>query len=183
MTHPEAWLIVVDMQPGFGDPDSPWCTPGYEACLARIQALLPRFEGRTLFTRFVPPAQPTGAWVSYYAQWEFARDPMRRHLWDLDPRLSGPQVTSPRFAKWIEARPLVPTDAPLVLCGVATDCCVLGTATEAVDDGRAVTVVRDACAAGTAALHDAALMVMAERAPMLLICDASELALSPGHRG
>ncbi len=37
----------------------------------------------------------------------------------------------------------------MVLCGVSTDCCVLMTALAAVDDGVAVRVVADACAAKT----------------------------------
>ncbi|WP_163847165.1 cysteine hydrolase family protein [Pseudooceanicola aestuarii] len=174
MTQPDPWLIVVDMQPGFGAPDSPWCTPGFETCMERIAALLPRFAGRTLFTRFVPPSQPEDAWVAYYDQWSFALDPAQRHLWKLDPRLDGPQVTSPRFAKWIEARPHVPAGAPLCICGVATDCCVLGTALEAVDDGRSVHLLQDTCAAGSAPLHEAALTVMADRAPMLRIAKTTD---------
>lgn len=175
MTQSQAWLIVIDMQPGFGAPDSPWCTPGFETCMERITALLPRFEGRTLFTRFVPPRQPTGAWVPYYARWDFALDPARQHLWALDARLSGPQVTSPRFAKWLEARDHVPPQAELYMAGVATDCCVLGTAVEAVDDGRRVHLLRDACAAGSPALHEAALTVMADRGPMLTLTETTAI--------
>lgn len=172
------WLLVVDMQPGFGDPISPWATPGYDDCAARIDTLVAQFAQRVLFTRFVPPTTPTGAWVAYYNDWDFAIDPANAGLWTLDPRWAGrPNVTSPRFAKWREAAAMVPPDATLVICGVATDCCVLGTAIEAVDDGRNVRLVTDACAAGTPALHDAAITVMADRAPMLtLTSTAAELA-------
>ena len=171
------FLMVIDMQPGFGHRDSPWCTPGYDACAERILALAQGFGMRALFTRFVPPAEPSGAWRPYYEQWSFALDPDRSWLWDLDPRFAGrPSVAGHRFAKWREARALVPRDATLVICGVATDCCVLGTAVEAVDDGRHVRLVTDACAAGTPALHEAAIAVMADRAPMLTLTDwSSEL--------
>ena len=172
------FLIVVDMQPGFGHRDSPWCTPGYDACAERIAALAEGFAGRALFTRFLPPAEPAGAWRSYYEGWPFALDPAQAWLWDLDPRFAGrPSVAGHRFAKWHEARALVPEGATLVMCGVATDCCVLGTAVEAVDDGRHVRLVTDACAAGTPALHEAAITVMRDRAPMLTLSDsAGELA-------
>lgn len=172
------WLLVIDMQPGFGDPASPWATPGYAHCATRIEALVEAFGPRVLFTRFLPPTTPQGAWKPYYAQWDFALDPARAELWELDARWRGrASVSSGRFAKWREASPHLPADAGLVICGVATDCCVLGTAVEAVDDGRAVRLVADACAAGSAALHEAALVVMAERAPMLVLSDcATELA-------
>ena len=171
-------LLVVDMQPGFGHPESPWCTPGYEACAQGIADLVAGFGDRALFTRFVPPAEPSGAWAPYYDRWRFARDPERAWLWDLDPRFAGrPSVASHRFAKWREARPHVPEEASLVICGVATDCCVLGTAVEAVDDGRHVRLVTDACAAGTPALHEVAITVLRDRAPMLTLTDrARELA-------
>jgi nicotinamidase-related amidase len=170
--------VVIDMQPGFGHPDSPWCTPGYDACAERIAALAEGFGDRTLFTRFVPPAAPSGAWGSYYDRWSFARDPALAWMWDLDMRFRGhPSVASHRFAKWQEARGLVPEDVTLVICGVATDCCVLGTAVEAVDDGRHVRLVTDACAAGTPLLHEAAIAIMGDRAPMLTLTDsARELA-------
>ena len=171
-------LLVIDMQPGFGHPESPWCTPGYDLCAERIGALAAGFAGRALFPRFVPPAEPAGAWLPYYQAWPFALDPEQSWLWELDPRFSGhPEVTGHRFAKWREAISHVPEDATLVICGVATDCCVLGTAIEAVDDGRHVRLVTDACAAGTQALHEAAITVMRDRAPMLTLTDTeTELA-------
>ncbi|MCR8723498.1 cysteine hydrolase family protein [Frigidibacter sp. ROC022] len=173
------WLVVVDMQPGFGHADSPWWTPGYDACAEAIKTMLPAFPDRVLFTRFVPPAEPQGAWRAYYDQWDFALAPEHRWLWELDPRFEGPQVASARFAKWVEAAPHIPREAELVICGVATDCCVMGTALEAVDDGRRVHLVRDACAAGTEALHHSALTVMAGRAPMLTITDVADLPTAP----
>ena len=166
-------LIVIDMQPGFGHPESPWCTPGYARVADNIAQLLPVFQDRVLFTRFLPPLTPTGAWVPYYEAWPFALDPEQRWLWELDARFTGGTVQSHRFAKWREAAPLVPEDATLVIAGVATDCCVLGTAIEAVDDGRRVRLVADACSAGSEALHEAALTVMRDRAPMLTITDTA----------
>lgn len=172
------WLLVVDMQPVFGAPASPWCTPGFDLCAARIADMVEVYDNRVLFTRFIPPPEPSGAWRSYYDLWSFALEPGTARLWDLDPRWRGrPAVDSARFAKWREAAGLIPPDATIVLCGVATDCCVLGTAVEAVDDGRHVRLVADACAAATPALHEAALAVMRERTPMLEVTDLqSELA-------
>lgn len=170
------WLLVIDMQPGFGHGDSPWCTPGYDSCAERIDQLLPRFQDRVLFTRFVPPSQPVGAWVAYYAQWSFAVQDGADWLWEVDARWRAyPSVTSHRFAKWQEAAVLLPQDARINMCGVATDCCVLGTAVEAVDAGRQIRLIEDACAAGTPALHHAAVTVMADRAPMLSVTTTDQI--------
>jgi hypothetical protein len=57
-------------------------------------------------------------------------------------------IDAPTFSKWgPELAAVVPEGAEMVLTGVATDCCVLSTALGAVDGGRFVTVVSDACAA------------------------------------
>ncbi|MEY8827106.1 cysteine hydrolase family protein [Sedimentitalea sp. XS_ASV28] len=169
------WLLVIDMQPGFGDPASPWCVPTYEACAAKVGALVEAFSERVLFTRFVPPEEPEGAWVDYYRSHPFAREPGNAGLWDLDPRWSGrTSVASHRFSKWREAEAVLPAGAGLVICGVATDCCVLGTAIEATDAGRSARLVTDACAAGTAVLHDAALVLLADRAPVLTFSDTAQ---------
>lgn len=172
------WLVVIDMQPGFGHPDSPWCTPGYEVCAEKIGRMVDGYGEKVLFTRFVPPAEPVGAWQAYYEQWPFALSPEMRWVWELDPRWQDrPSVTSHRFSKWRELEAVLPGDARITLCGVATDCCVLGTAVEAVDAGRHLRLVADACAAGSQGLHEGAVAVMADRAPMLKIT-STETVLS-----
>ncbi|WP_171097967.1 cysteine hydrolase family protein [Ruegeria sp. HKCCD7255] len=166
------WLLVIDMQPAFSNPESPWFVPGYEDCAAKVARLVDAFGDRVLFTRFVPPRDPDGSWRSYYAKHQFALDPQSRPLWELDQRWYGClSVASHRFAKWHEASPLVPPNAELVMCGVATDCCVLGTAIEANDDGRTVRLVADACAAATDDLHSAAMTVLSDRAGLLQLTD------------
>ncbi|WTE38083.1 isochorismatase family protein [Streptomyces sp. NBC_01618] len=66
-------------------------------------------------------------------------------------------------------------DAPLVLCGVATECCVLGTAFAAADAGRRVTVVADACAGASMALHEQALVLLEQLAPLVSVVTADRL--------
>lgn len=180
MTKPASdWLLVIDMQPAFGRPDSPWYVPGYEACARNVARLVDAFTDRVLFTRFVPQIDPKGSWRSYYDEHPFALEPQHHGLWALDRRWDDyPSVASHRFAKWREASPKLPKDADLVLCGVATDCCVLGTAMEANDAGRCVRLVADACAAATSALHDAALTILADRSGLLQLsntdCEVGE---------
>lgn len=167
------WLVVIDMQPAFGNDKSPWFVPGYAACAEKIVELVDLFQERVLFTCFIPPTQPHGAWRSYYAKHRFALEPRHHALWNLDPRWTGRRcVSSHRFAKWREAAALIPQDSTLVLCGVATDCCVLGTAIEANDEGRKVRLIADACAAGTSTLHDAALCILGDRDGLLEVTDS-----------
>ena len=63
------------MQRIFGEPSSQWATPGYPSAGAGIQRLLGAFESRVCFTRFLPPDQPSGVWITYYEMWPFALDP------------------------------------------------------------------------------------------------------------
>ncbi|WIE63553.1 isochorismatase family protein [Curtobacterium sp. MCLR17_036] len=180
-TVPEdAWLVVVDMQQVFSG-ESPWATPRYDHAGYAIEHLLPRFTGRTVFTRFVAPAQPEGAWVPYYRDWPFALVPDADPLYALtEPFASAaadrgdPVVTEPTFGKWGTGLQAVVGDHPhLVLTGVSTDCCVLSTALAAADAGATVTVVADACAGASDADHDRALDVMRLYAPLITVVDAA----------
>ena len=173
------WLVVVDMQAVFADEGSAWRTPRYADAAAGVRALQPAFGGRTVWTRFVAPTTPRGAWVPYYEEWAFALQPSESPLWafrDLDPG-DDPVIDAPTFGKWGRRMAAVTGDAPLVVTGVSTDCCVLSTALGAADDGRFVRVVADACAGASDADHRRALDAMALYRPLITITDvAAELA-------
>lgn len=174
-----AWLMVIDLQPGFLDPASPWYTPALGEVTERIARLVPLFGERVLFTRFVPPDPVSGSWQAYYAKWDFATEASSAWLWDLDTAFEGRlTVASHTFSKWVPAAKAHIGDNPtLVLCGVSTDCCVLMTALAAVDDGAHVRVVTDACAAKSLEIHERAIALMASRAPQLtLVTTGMELA-------
>ena len=53
-------------------------------------------------TENVAPAEPAGAWRTYYEQWPFALQPHDAPLWDVVPELqpTGPTVDAPTFSKW-----------------------------------------------------------------------------------
>lgn len=165
------WLMVIDLQPAFSHPGSPWFTPALAAVSARIAALVPAFGDRVLFTRFVPPAEPTGSWQRYYGKWPFALEAASDWLWSVDaPWTDRPSMASHTFSKWLpEAHARFGPDPSVVLCGVSTDCCVLATALAAVDGGAQVRVVADACAAKSPEAHGRALEIMASRAPQLIL--------------
>lgn len=166
----EAWLVVIDMQQVF-TAGSPWASPDYATAASGIERLLPAFGERVVFTRYVAPAEPRGAWVPYFEQWPFALvgddDPM--YALTLDP---GPHrvVTRPTFGKWgHELAEAIADAAEIVLTGVSTDCCVLATALAAADAGVHVRVVADACAGASAEDHQRALDAMALYAPLIEI--------------
>ncbi|GAB7003445.1 isochorismatase family protein [Nocardioides sp. AN3] len=171
------WLVVVDIQHVFTDPASGWYAEGADAAVEVIGDLAPRFTGRTVFTRFVRDEAEQGAWRDYYDRWTEFRIPPDDPRWDLSMRRTpdAPVVDEPTFSKWTDRLREVVGDADLVLCGVATECCVLSTAFGAADAGRSVTVVADACAGATVAAHHAALELMHANAPLITVMTAAEL--------
>lgn len=174
-----AWLLVIDMQRIFAEPDSPWATPDFAAAQQGVDRLLPAFAGRTAFTRFVAPAHPAGAWADYYRDWPFALDPAHADqyaLVDGYARHGEPVIDRSGFGKW-DATTAARLDRPgtIVLAGVSTDCCVLSTALAAVDDGVRIVVAADACAGLSAADHQRALDAMALFAPNVAIADTGRV--------
>lgn len=168
-------LVVVDMQRVFADAGSAWATPGYATASAGVRRLLPAFAGRTVFTRFVAPESPQGAWAPYYRDWPDQLRPPDDPIWDVTDDLvvgEAAVVTASTFGKWGPDLAAATADSDaLVLAGVSTDCCVLSTALAAADAGRFVTVVADACAGLSETDHRRALDAMALYAPLVTISD------------
>jgi nicotinamidase-related amidase len=175
-TGPPA-LVVIDMQNVFGAPSSGWFTPKFAEASAVVERMLPAFGDRVITTRFVAPAHPEGAWVTYYQEWPFALVPDTDPIYDLVApfRESGhPTVTETTFGKWGPGLQRALDDsAEMVLVGVATDCCVLSTALAAADAGVRVSVVADGCAGSTDANHQRALDAMALYGPLIEITDSA----------
>ncbi|WP_281289353.1 cysteine hydrolase family protein [Lacisediminihabitans profunda] len=173
------WLVVIDMQRIFGDPGSEWFTPGFPAIEPTIARLVEQFSPRVVFTRFVAPAEPRGAWIPYYEAWPFALVPPTDPLYELSPMFAGlhlPTVTRETFGKWgPELAGILGDSAEMVLAGVSTDCCVLSTALAAADAGMHVRVVEDACAGLTDFDHERAIGAMALYTPLIQITTAAAI--------
>jgi nicotinamidase-related amidase len=163
-------LVAIDMQAVF-EPGSPWGAPAYARASAGIQRLLPAFGDDVVFTRFVAPAAPAGAWVEYYRQWAFALVPDGDPLYALSAPFDGLArrvETRPTFGKWDAGlAAAMGGSTEMVLTGVSTDCCVISTALAAADAGVHVRVVADACAGASDADHERALAAMALYAPLI----------------
>ncbi|MEP6479009.1 MAG: isochorismatase family cysteine hydrolase [Rhodoglobus sp.] len=168
----EPWLVAIDMQNIFGESTSQWFTPKYAQASAGIQRLRPAFGDREVFTRFVAPPKPVGAWVPYYEQWSFAMVPHTDPLYELTAEFADAKTTITRrtFGKWdADFHATIGTSYEIVLTGVSTDCCVISTALVAADAGIHVRVVADACAGLSDTDHQRALDAMALYAPLIEI--------------
>ncbi|RBY96972.1 cysteine hydrolase [Blastococcus sp. TF02-8] len=172
----EGWLVVIDLQHVFGDEDSPWTAPRFEEIRPRIRRLVEAFGDRVVWTRFVAPAQPVGAWKEYYAQYDFALQPPDARIYRLaeDPG-DHPVVDATTFGKWGPDLVEVVGEGPLTVVGVATDCCVLSTVLPAADAGVAVRVVTDACAGAGDEDHERALQVMGGYQPLVSFATTDEV--------
>jgi nicotinamidase-related amidase len=142
----------------------------------RIRRLVEAFGDRVVYTRFVAPREPIGAWKDYYEQYDFALQPPDAPLYDLeeDPR-SHPVVDATTFGKWGPDLAEIVGRGPLTVTGVATDCCVISTVLPAADAGVAVRVVTDACAGSSDDDHQRALDLMTLYAPLVQLCTTAEV--------
>lgn len=177
VTTDSPWLAVIDMQVIFGDKSSQWCTPDFDAITPAVKRLIAAFDERVIFTRFIAPARPEGAWVPYYELWPFALD--AGHLNDMAPAFDTrghTVVDCPTFGKWgEELSEAMGGSREMVLVGVSTDCCVISTAIPAADAGVHVRVVSDACAGLSPEDHQRALEAMALFAPLIEITTVDEV--------
>ena len=168
-----ATLVVVDMQELFRDPSSPWFVPGFDELERPIARLEEAFGERVVHTRFMLPPTIAGSWASYYERFDAVTHPENGKWFELaDPyRARASSILErPVFNAWGDRlRTLAGDPATLVLCGVATDCCVISTALPAADDGAFVRIVDDACRGSSAEAHTAAVSVLGGYAPQIEI--------------
>ena len=192
-------LAVIDMQRVFGEPDSDWFAPRFAEILGPVRQLTEAFAPRVIFTRFIAPQKPAGAWRQYYEQWPFALQPPGARIYELVDEFAdqpGPTLDATTFSKWgPELASLLGgghsaggdsgggdsaggdsgSPGELVLAGVSTDCCVLSTAVAAADAGVAVRVVANACAGATDESHEQALEILRLYAPLIEVVSLAEI--------
>ncbi len=172
------WLAVIDMQRVFAEPGSPWRAPRFGEIVTRVQALAGAHGDRVTFTRFIAPARPAGAWQRYYEQWPFALQPPDAVLYDLVDEFAahrGRTLDATTFGKWGPALADRAGQAPLVLAGVSTDCCVLSTALAAADAGMQVRVVADACAGADDGSHAKTLDILRLYSPLVEVVSLADV--------
>lgn len=179
-------LVVIDMQNVFADPSSQAFVPGFACAAAAVLQLLPVFTGRTIYTRFVAPAEPQGAWKMYYERWPFLLRPATDPIWHISSIFRTEKrhtITKHTFSKWApELAAAIGSTHDLVLVGVSTDCCVLATALAAADAGARIHVVVDGCAGSSLAAHEQALNIMALHSPLIEVITAEDLMKCAAYR-
>ncbi|MBO1755389.1 cysteine hydrolase family protein [Allobranchiibius sp. CTAmp26] len=168
---PSDVLVVIDAQHVFADVEGPWGSPMFADVLPAIEAAVREYADRVVFTRYVAPDDPAGAWTAYFARWPFALTAPDHPQYRLVPQFAGrPTVDATTFGKWGDPLRAALGDARSVqLCGVSTDCCVLSTALPMADAGIAVTVRAQACAGSSPEAHENALAAMELYAPLITV--------------
>jgi len=167
--------LCVDMQGMFMEA-TPWHVAWMERILPQVVEVADRHRNRTVFTRFIPPANADaafGSWKDYYRKWNgITGDNLPADL--LDPTapldtFARPAVIFDKtvYSPWIDGRlashfhrEQVDT---LVVTGGETDVCVLATVLGAIDLGFKVIILSDAVCSGADETHDAAVDLLAER--------------------
>jgi nicotinamidase-related amidase len=179
---PKEWLLVIDMQRVFADPASPWAVGQFDEVLAPIETLIAAYAGRVIATRYISPQPPVGSWSGYFEKFASLLLPAEDKAWDLmlAEHLSYRTETRATFGKWdSRVAAVLGSDAPIAVCGVATECCVLATVLAAIDDGRSVRVVADACAGSSPLIHEQTLSLLSTFEPLVQITRSDEILRSP----
>ena len=167
--------LCVDMQNMFAE-ETPWHTPWMKRVLPVVAALAERHAERTIFTRFVPPAdarEMPGTWRRYFERWkEMTRNEIDSSLLDLvDPlkRFVPPAtILDKPFYSPFHRTPLAEVlrergcDA-LIVSGAETDMCVLAAVLDAIDLGLRVVLPVDALCSSSDESHEALLALYRNR--------------------
>lgn len=175
---PDDALVIIDMQHIFASTQSQWHVPGYADAANQVARLRRHFSGPAIWTRFVRDPQETGSWQAYYQRWSQCRLAEDDPAWDITLTVPAddPVITLPTFSKWgADLQAMTQNHRRLVMCGVATDCCVLATALGAVDAGHHVTLVTDACAGLDLQAHAQTLAILQLLAPMTALMTLDQL--------
>ncbi len=177
-------LVVIDMQRIFAEPKSQWYVSNYPQVQSAIDRLRSGLGEPVVWTRFVRDPAEQGVWADYYERWDECRAEPDAADWDLTLRKSPDDhvVSLPTFSKWgPELQSLTEGQDHLVVAGVATDCCVLSTVLGAIDAGKWVTVVTDACGGATAEAHRQTLALLELLSPMVSLKTIDEVLREAEH--
>jgi len=153
--------LAIDVQRLFAESESPWCVPWMTQIVPQVLELARRHPDRTVFTRFIPPAEPEdmpGAWQDYYKRWRaMTQQNLDQRLLELVPPLQAlvppahlcdkavySGFGNPKLAPWLKAQGV----DTLIVSGGETDVCVLAT---------------DALCSASDRTHDALLLLYRER--------------------
>lgn len=172
---PDAVHVCVDMQRMFAE-ETPWHAPWMPRVLPKVERLVARRPGDTVFTRFIPAEKPgdgQGTWKSYWESWaQMTRSRLPAGMIDLVPSLAafappGEVIDKTSYSPWqgmaLDQSLEAVGATALVVSGTETDICVLATILGAVDRGYRTIVARDAVCSSSDEAHEAMMTLLHER--------------------
>jgi nicotinamidase-related amidase len=167
--------LCIDMQNVFAEATA-WHTPWMTKALPVVEEIASRHAAQTVFTRFIPPANPearSGTWRRYFQRWrEMTLEHMDPELLELVPSLAryappaivlDKHVYSPFVERGLLALLRQRHADSIVMSGAETDVCVLAAVMGAVDFGYRVVLAADALCSSSDATHDALLTLYNQR--------------------
>lgn len=187
---PDTVHVAVDMQRLFAE-DTAWRVPSFAEILPNVRRLAAHRPERTLYPRFITPATASaarGVWQSYYHRWPQVTDGrIPADQLDLVAALAELAPASARIDKDGFSSYSGPGFAPaldrlgartMIVSGVETDICVLGTALVAVDQGLRVVIAVDAVTSSSLPGHRATLAHIFPRHEPMIELAATEAILA-----
>lgn len=167
--------LCVDMQRMFAEPTD-WQTPWMLRVAPEIVRLVEPHPERTIFTRFIPAAEPGhghGTWRRYYERWaSMTRTRLGDAMLELVPELAvfappAAVVDKPVYSPWLSTALNATLRArhvdTIVVSGGETEVCVLATVLGAIDLGYRVVIPTDALCSSADSTHDAMLEIYGSR--------------------
>jgi len=172
---PNTIHVAIDLQRLFAE-DTVWSTPTLMGVVPNVAALVKAKPGRTLFPRFVTPERAEdapGTWRRYYTHWAAVTRPnLAPGMLDLVAELAAlapedsviDKPTHSAFAapEFVDRLAALGADT-LIVTGVETDVCVLGTILDGIDRGFRIVAVSDAMTSSSLPGHRATLDLILPR--------------------
>ncbi len=168
-------LLVIDMQNVYAK-GGVWECPGSEAAADKIKKLISAKEKSldVIFTEFLPPAEPVGAWNDYNREnAQVNNDPYANEMMGA---FSEELERYPLYSKSAYSSLAIPEvrEAALkadrvLLSGVVAECCVLFTAFSLIDMGIKPVYLSDGVAGISNESEKAAIEVLSGLAPTQVI--------------
>ncbi|MGF6233699.1 nicotinamidase-related amidase [Inquilinus ginsengisoli] len=184
---PNTVHVAIDLQRLFAE-DTVWSTPTLMGVVPNVAALTK--AGRTLFPRFVTPERAedaSGTWRRYYTHWAAVTRPnLAPGMLDLVAELAalaapGSVIDKPTHSafaapEFVDRLAALGADT-LIVTGVETDVCVLGTILDGIDRGFRIVAVSDAMTSSSLPGHHATLDLILPRFDQQVEIVTTEAAL------
>ncbi|MGK9170511.1 cysteine hydrolase [Inquilinus limosus] len=191
---PNTVHVAIDLQRLFAE-DTVWSTPTLMSVVPNVAALVKAKPGRTLFPRFVTPERAEdapGTWRRYYTHWAAVTRPkLAPGMLDLVAELAalapeGSVIDKPTHSAFaapdfVDRLAALGADT-LIVTGVETDVCVLGTILDGIDRGFRIVAVSDAMTSSSLPGHHATLDLILPRFDQQVEIVTTEAALRAWSR-